>query len=59
MRALALLAILFVILPLIVFAAGQFGLLAGRAPTEPGLKDGKLRPPHPMSPIGTGAEGVE
>jgi uncharacterized protein (DUF1499 family) len=45
MRALAILAFLFIILPLIVFAAGQFGLLAGRAPAEPGLKDGKLRPP--------------
>jgi len=45
MRALAILAFLFVILPLIVFAIGQFGLLAGRPPTEPGLKDGKLRPP--------------
>jgi uncharacterized protein (DUF1499 family) len=45
MRALAILAFLFIILPLIVFAAGQFGLLAGRAPGEPGLKDGKLRPP--------------
>jgi uncharacterized protein (DUF1499 family) len=45
MRALAILAFLLVILPLIVFAAGQFGLLTSRPPTEPGLKDGKLRPP--------------
>jgi uncharacterized protein (DUF1499 family) len=45
MRVLAILAFIFIILPLIVFAAGQFGLLAGRAPGEPGLKDGKLRPP--------------
>jgi uncharacterized protein (DUF1499 family) len=45
MRALAILAFLFIILPLIVFAAGQFGFLAGRPPAEPGLKDGKLRPP--------------
>jgi uncharacterized protein (DUF1499 family) len=45
MRALAILAFLFIILPLVVFAAGQFGLLSGRAPAEPGLKDGKLRPP--------------
>lgn len=45
MRVLAILAFLFIILPLIVLAAGQFGLLAGRAPAEPGLKDGKLRPP--------------
>jgi uncharacterized protein (DUF1499 family) len=45
MRALAILAFIFLILPLLALAAGQFGLLAGRAPAEPGLKDGKLRPP--------------
>ncbi len=45
MRALAILAIIFLILPLLLLAAGQFGLLKGRAPTEPGLREGKLKPP--------------
>ena len=44
MRALAVLAVIFIILPLLVFAAGQFGLLGGSAP-ENGLRDGKLKPP--------------
>jgi uncharacterized protein (DUF1499 family) len=45
MRALAVLAFLLLILPLLVLAAGQFGLLAGRPPAERGLRDGKLKPP--------------
>lgn len=45
MRALAIIAVIFIILPLLLFAAGQFGLLAGRPPAEPGLRDGKLKPP--------------
>lgn len=45
MRALAFLAVVFVILPLLVFAAGQFGLLRGSVPSERGLRDGKLKPP--------------
>ena len=45
MRTLAVLAFIFVILPLLVLAAGQFGLLKGRPPTEPGLREGKLKPP--------------
>lgn len=45
MRALAILAFIFIILPLLLLAAGQFGLLMGRAPAEPGLRDGKLKPP--------------
>lgn len=45
MRTLAIIAFVFVILPLVVFAAGQFGLLMGRAPAESGLREGKLRPP--------------
>lgn len=45
MRTLAILAFVFIILPLVVFAAGQFGLLKGRPPAESGLRDGKLRPP--------------
>ena len=45
MRALAILAFIFIILPLLLIAAGQFGLLTGRAPTEPGLREGKLKPP--------------
>ena len=31
--------------PLLVFAAGQFGLLKGRPPAEPGCGEGKLKPP--------------
>lgn len=45
MRALAVLAFIFIILPLLLLAAGQFGLLMGRPPAEPGLRDGKLKPP--------------
>src|SRR5215203_2384965 len=45
MRTLAILAFVFIILPLLVFAAGQFGLLKGRPPAEPGLREGKLKPP--------------
>jgi len=45
MRTLALLGIIFILLPLLVLAAGQFGWLAGRAPTELGVRDGKLKPP--------------
>jgi uncharacterized protein (DUF1499 family) len=47
MRTLAILAFIFLILPLLLLAAGQFGLLKGRPPTEPGLREGKLRPPSP------------
>ncbi len=45
MRTLAILAFIVIILPLLLLAAGQFGLLKGRAPTEPGLREGKLKPP--------------
>lgn len=45
MRTLALLGFIFILLPLLVLAAGQFGWLAGRAPTELGVRDGKLKPP--------------
>lgn len=45
MRALAFLAFVFLILPLLVLAAGQFGLLRGAPPSERGLRDGKLKPP--------------
>ena len=45
MRALAFLAVVFLIIPLLVFAAGQFGLLRGAAPSERGLRDGRLKPP--------------
>jgi uncharacterized protein (DUF1499 family) len=47
MRALAILAVVFLILPLLLLAAGQFGLLKGRPPIEPGLREGKLKPPSP------------
>src|SRR5512139_3807500 len=45
MRALAFLAVVFLILPLLVLAAGQFGFLRGSPPDGPGLIDGKLKPP--------------
>jgi uncharacterized protein (DUF1499 family) len=45
MRALAILAVIFIILPLLIFAAGQFGLLGGPPPAHPGPLDGKLKPP--------------
>jgi uncharacterized protein (DUF1499 family) len=32
-------------LPLALLAAGQLGLLAGRAPTDLGVHDGRLKPP--------------
>lgn len=45
MRALALLAVVFLIFPLLMLAAGQFGFLRGSPPTERGLRAGKLKPP--------------
>jgi uncharacterized protein (DUF1499 family) len=45
MRALAVLAVIFVIVPLLVLAAGQFGLLRGRSPDDLGVREGKLKPP--------------
>ena len=45
MRALAFLAVVFLILPLLLLAAGQFGFLRGSPPDDPGLVDGKLKPP--------------
>jgi len=45
MRTLTIVAIVFFIVPLLVLAAGQFGLLKGRPPAEPGLREGKLKPP--------------
>jgi uncharacterized protein (DUF1499 family) len=45
MRALAILAVVLLLLPLVVLAAGQFGLLAGRRPADLGVRDGKLKPP--------------
>jgi uncharacterized protein (DUF1499 family) len=45
MRALAFLAFVFLILPLLLLAAGQFGLLRGAPPAQLGLRDGKLKPP--------------
>ena len=45
MRTLAIIAIILSIVPLLVLAAGQFGLLRGRPPAEPGLREGKLQPP--------------
>jgi uncharacterized protein (DUF1499 family) len=45
MKALVIIAILVVGIPLALLAAGQLGLLRGSAPTERGLRDGKLKPP--------------
>jgi len=45
MRALAVLGFLIFIVPLLLLAAGQFGLLSGSAPNDLGLKSGKLKPP--------------
>lgn len=45
MRALAVLALLIVVVPLLLLAAGQFGLLTGKAPADLGVKDGRLKPP--------------
>ena len=45
MRTLAILAFVLLILPLLLLAAGQFGMFKGRPPTEPGLREGKLKPP--------------
>jgi len=45
MRALAVLAVIFLILPLLLLAAGQFGLLRGKAPDDLGVREGKLKPP--------------
>ncbi len=45
MRALAFLGFLFLILPLLILAAGQFGLFSGRSPSDLGVREGKLKPP--------------
>lgn len=45
MRALAILAFIFLILPLLVLAAGQFGFLTGRPPGDLGVRDGRLKAP--------------
>lgn len=45
MRALAFLGFLFFILPLLILAAGQFGLFSGRSPSDLGVREGKLKPP--------------
>lgn len=45
MRWLSIGAIALVALPLAALLAGQAGLLAGSAPTDLGVRDGRLRPP--------------
>lgn len=45
MRVLAILGFIFIVLPLLVLAAGQFGWLAGQAPNDLGVREGKLKPP--------------
>ncbi len=38
--------VVFVVIPLLVFAAGQAGLFNGKQPTDLGLHDGLLKPPR-------------
>jgi uncharacterized protein (DUF1499 family) len=45
MRTLAILGFVFVILPLLLLAVGQFGWLMGRPPADLGVRDGKLKAP--------------
>jgi uncharacterized protein (DUF1499 family) len=45
MRALAILGFIVFVLPLLLLAAGQFGLLMGRPPGDLGVRDGALKPP--------------
>lgn len=45
MRWTTLASLLVVGLPLAAVAAGQLGLLAGRAPTDLGVREGRLKPP--------------
>ena len=45
MRWTSALALAAVALPLALLAAGQAGLLAGRPPTDLGVRDGRLKPP--------------
>jgi uncharacterized protein (DUF1499 family) len=45
MRVLAILGFIFIVVPLLVLAAGQFGWLTGQAPNDLGVRDGKLKPP--------------
>jgi uncharacterized protein (DUF1499 family) len=45
MRTLAVLGFVLFILPLLLLAAGQFGLLKGQRPSDLGVRDGKLKPP--------------
>jgi uncharacterized protein (DUF1499 family) len=49
MRALAILAVIFLIFPLLLLAVGQFGFLRGSQPSERGLRAGKLKPPSPTT----------
>jgi uncharacterized protein (DUF1499 family) len=39
------LLVLIVLLPVVVLAAGWLGLLQGQAPTDLGVRDGRLKPP--------------
>lgn len=45
MRTLAVVGLVFILLPLLVLASGQLGWLAGHAPNDLGVRDGKLKPP--------------
>lgn len=45
MRSIEVVIIVAVVVPALLLAAGQWGLLAGRAPANLGVHDGKLKPP--------------
>lgn len=45
MKILFTFAVVLVVLPFLVFVAGQLGLLRGAMPDDLGVRDGKLRPP--------------
>lgn len=45
MRGIEVVIIVAVAVPVLLLAAGQWGLLAGRAPANLGVRDGKLKPP--------------
>ena len=45
MKILAVLAAIVILVPLLLLAAGQFGMLRGSAPADLGVRDGKLKAP--------------
>ena len=45
MKTLWFIGLVVIVLPTLVFFAGQFGFLSGRPPQDLGIKDGRLKPP--------------